>query len=138
MIRTDLTDLDLAKLLFDEMQSQCVEDDPMTARCAWDDDQPSKKSADLARRFMLAGAAAIRRELTMFCATHTHVKTGGQYQVLFEAMDCTNHRGALTPMVVYRGTDGKVYARERTEFYDGRFTPVPEEKKRHIHLRGKK
>ncbi len=54
--------------------------------------------------------------------THRHVKTGGIYQVLQRNViaEATN-----TLVVVYEGVDGRVWVRDQTEFYDGRFVDLP-------------
>jgi hypothetical protein len=71
-----------------------------------------------------------------------HVKRGSEYEVLHRGVelqvsthrrmrsDSTAWEGQMTALregarlVVYRGEDGKLWAREEAEFGDGRFEPV--------------
>jgi hypothetical protein len=56
--------------------------------------------------------------------THRHVKRGTDYEVVAEGlMQTAVSRGAWDdlPMTIYRGEDGKWWARPTTEFRDGRF-----------------
>lgn len=57
--------------------------------------------------------------------THRHVKRGTEYQVVDEADLQTE--APLTDyavLTVYRGPDGRLWARPSTEFNDGRFEPL--------------
>lgn len=50
-----------------------------------------------------------------------HIKTGGYYYVMAEGLLESN----LEEMVIYRSqTDGKIWIRPKSEFYDGRFRRV--------------
>ena len=55
-------------------------------------------------------------------ATHTHVKSGGKYRVLYHGI----LEKTLSPVVIYQGEDGVVWVRPDEEFYDGRFKPIPD------------
>ena len=48
-----------------------------------------------------------------YCAEH--IKTGKIYYILYEAKDCTNSRDGNV-IVVYRNTEGKIFARDLEEF----------------------
>jgi hypothetical protein len=66
-----------------------------------------------------------------------HVKRGTEYEVLHEGvqLQVATHKRLLDDwalalvegdkLVVYRGDDGKLWAREESEFRDGRFAPPP-------------
>lgn len=59
--------------------------------------------------------------------THRHVKRGTDYEVVAEGlMQTAVSPGAWDdlPMTIYRGEDGKWWARPTTEFNDGRFAPI--------------
>ena len=50
-----------------------------------------------------------------------HIKSGGMYTVL--GMCRLEHNGC--PACLYQGLDGVVWARDKDEFLDGRFEPLP-------------
>ncbi len=53
--------------------------------------------------------------------TYKHVKTGGIYTIEGECrLEATNR-----PAILYRGKDGVLWARDKEEFFDGRFIPIP-------------
>lgn len=52
-----------------------------------------------------------------------HVKTGGLYTVVTTALNEAN--GGASKLVIYQSvTDGRIWARDSIEFYDGRFMKV--------------
>ncbi|GGF56912.1 hypothetical protein GCM10007301_15770 [Azorhizobium oxalatiphilum] len=56
--------------------------------------------------------------------THRHMKRGSSYRVLHEDVTLQSSAGAITEgarLVIYEGVDGQAWAREETEFHDGRF-----------------
>jgi hypothetical protein len=58
----------------------------------------------------------------MVTYTHTH---GGRYEVIGSAK--VQARKPLTDMevvTIYRGSDGSLWVRRKSEFEDGRFTPI--------------
>lgn len=71
--------------------------------------------------------ALARMERREVAARYQHKKRGSVYEVLGEAeLQCA----VMSPiegdlLTIYRGTDGKWWARFRDEFYDGRFEPLP-------------
>ncbi len=50
-----------------------------------------------------------------------HVKSGALYTIVGVAIDATNIANAGRRMVIYQRGDGSMYARELSEFMDGRF-----------------
>lgn len=71
----------------------------------------------------LASAAAVPAAAERF----RHVKRGTEYAVVGRASLQNAGAVALSEaacMVIYRGDDGKLWAREESEFMDGRFEPV--------------
>lgn len=59
--------------------------------------------------------------------THRHVKRGTSYEVIGEAELQQASRFGPTEgdrLTIYRGEDGKLWARASSEFEDGRFEPV--------------
>lgn len=59
-------------------------------------------------------------------ATYRHVKRGTTYAVIGEAeLQCASHDPSEgDELVIYRGQDGKLWARMRDEFHDGRFERI--------------
>jgi hypothetical protein len=59
-------------------------------------------------------------------ARYRHVKRGTVYEVLGKGRLQCAANAALddSEVVIYRGNDGKLWARGVDEFYDGRFEPI--------------
>lgn len=61
--------------------------------------------------------------------THRHVGRGTTYQVVLSDAELqasgSIEEGAI--LVIYKGQDGKLWARRAMEFYDGRFEPIAQE-----------
>lgn len=58
-----------------------------------------------------------------------HLKRGTVYEVIgYAELQNGNVKGLRegAELVVYRGEDGKLWARECSEFHDGRFVPLTE------------
>lgn len=57
---------------------------------------------------------------------YRHKKRGTVYEVIGEAeLQCATHDPSEgDELVIYRGDDGKLWARMRDEFHDGRFEPI--------------
>lgn len=53
--------------------------------------------------------------------THRHLKTGGLYRLI---SDQATIEATMTPAVVYEGSDGKLWVRPKSEFFDGRVEPL--------------
>lgn len=71
----------------------------------------------------LASAAAVPAAAERF----RHVKRGTEYAIVGRASLQNAGAVALSEaacMVIYRGDDGKLWAREESEFMDGRFEPA--------------
>lgn len=59
-------------------------------------------------------------DLVAFQPTYRHVKTGGLYQVLFDAF----LERDVSHVVVYMAADGTIWVRPWEEFHDGRFVAI--------------
>jgi hypothetical protein len=60
-----------------------------------------------------------------FKPTHRHIKTGGEYRVIGNAIAVS--RGAILEnevVAVYEAADGSWFVRSRSEFFDGRFERI--------------
>lgn len=85
----------------------------------WDQDVASDFVADA-----LISSGVVRGQ--DWRPTHRHVKRGTEYEVLSVGVVQTE-----TPLVdndfvvIYRGEDGALWARNAPEFRDGRFEPLP-------------
>jgi hypothetical protein len=79
--------------------------------------------AEIAR--LRAELVALRKE-KKFCPEWRHVTRGTEYQIIGSAMlqASTGRPGDGTTLILYRGEDGKVWARAIGEFHDGRFVSV--------------
>lgn len=61
-----------------------------------------------------------------FQPTHRHLNSGGLYQFIAHGYDAANHHGEEAPrVVIYRNDAGVWWTRPASEFYDGRFLPLP-------------
>ncbi|WP_292722801.1 hypothetical protein [Mesorhizobium sp.] len=57
--------------------------------------------------------------------THRHVKRGSSYQQIgLASLQCTESCAETAVLVIYRGDDGKLWARPHDEFNDGRFEAI--------------
>ena len=73
----------------------------------------------------LRDAAAMLRDLVPLGVTHKHKKRGSFYTKIGEAsLQSTAEISEGTPLVIYRGEDGRLWVRPRDEFEDGRFETV--------------
>lgn len=60
-----------------------------------------------------------------FKPTHRHVRSGGAYEILGSAhIQTTRALADMAEVIVYRGADGRLWARDKDEFHDGRFEEV--------------
>lgn len=58
--------------------------------------------------------------------THRHVRRGSEYKVLgFASLQAAEPCYETAALVVYQGSDGKLWARPHDEFSDGRFEALP-------------
>lgn len=48
---------------------------------------------------------------------YRHKKTGNVYYKVCSCIECTNHRENLS-YIVYQSSDGRLFCREASEFYD--------------------
>ena len=113
-----VSDERLARCLFEAARRVMRESTPDSPDVRWDDDNPLVNDI---RDSVLKMAVNLRKGLE--CPTHRHPKTGGLYAEMARAVDVSNDR-VPSKVVVYRGSDGRVWVRLASEFDDGGFVRV--------------
>ena len=111
----DLVDrLEVAQLLADEIARLRAENEALRT----ERDAAREIYTAMARMHLPADSLAWR-------PTHRHVKRGSEYKVLgFASLQAAEPCYETAALVVYQGSDGKLWARPHDEFHDGRFAAL--------------